>query len=87
MMETSMHKLLTSLAAASALALLASSAQAACNGHSVTASSQQVEEGVAMSTYDGANAPTSAEVEEKAAEAKAEPVCADGDKTCDPATK
>jgi hypothetical protein len=86
-METSMHKLLTSLAAASAVALLASSAQAACSGHSVTASSQQVEEGVAMSTYDGAATPASTEVEEKAAEASAEPVCAEGDKNCADATK
>jgi hypothetical protein len=82
-----MHKVLTSLAAVSALALLASSAQAACNGHSVTASSQQVEEGVAMSTYDGATAPVPAEVDEKAAQAKAEPVCAEGDKTCNAGTE
>lgn len=82
-----MQKLLTGLAAVSALAMLATSAQAACSGHDVTASSQQVEKVVAMSTYDGATTPVSGELEGKAADATAQPVCAEGDKDCDAATK
>ena len=82
-----MQKLLTSLAAASALALLASSAQAACSGHDVTATSQKAEESVAMSTYDGAAKSTQSEEVEKSAEANAEPACAEGDKSCEAGTK
>jgi hypothetical protein len=76
-----MRKLLT---AAAALALMASAAQAECYGdHDVTASSEKPQQGVAMSTYDGANAPVLTD-EEKTAEA-AKPVCAEGDKDCAPA--
>lgn len=82
-----MHKLLTSLTAATALAFLVSSAQAECSGHDVTASSQQTQEDVAMSTYDGAVASVSTEEEDKRAEASAEPVCAEGDKSCGDATE
>jgi hypothetical protein len=77
-----MRKLLT---AAAALALMASAAQAECYGdHNVTASSEKPQQGVAMSTYDGANAPVVLTDEEKTAEA-AKPVCAEGDKDCAPA--
>ena len=76
-----MRKLLT---AAAALALMASAAQAECYGdHNVTASSEKPQQGVALSTYDGANAPVLTD-EEKTAEA-AKPACAEGDKDCAPA--
>jgi hypothetical protein len=76
-----MRKLLT---AAAALALMASAAQAECYGdHNVTASSEKPQQSVAVSTYDGANAPVLTD-EEKTAEA-AKPVCAEGDKDCAPA--
>jgi hypothetical protein len=75
-----MRKLLT---AAAALGLMASAAQADCYGdHNVTASSEKPQQSVAVSTYDGANAPVL--TEEKTAEA-AKPACAEGDKDCAPA--
>ena len=79
-----MQKLLTGIAAAAALAFFASAAQADCSGHNVTASSER-QEGVAMSTYDGATVPPVAKVE-KTAEATV-PVCAEGDKDCAAATE
>ncbi len=82
-----MRKLFTSLAAASALAVLASAAQAECFGsHNVTASTAPTGSDVTMSTYDGSLTQPAAE-EEKTADAAAAPVCAEGDKDCAPATK
>lgn len=82
-----MRKLFTSLAAASALALVSSAAQAECfGGHNVTASTAPAEADVAMSTYDGSLTPPAAE-EEKTADAASAPVCAEGDKDCTPAAK
>lgn len=82
-----MHKLLTALAAASALALYATAAQAECPGnHNVTASTAPSQEAVSMSTYDGA--PPQPVVQDEAASAEAAtPVCAEGDKDCAAGTK
>ena len=78
-----MQKLLTTLAAASALVLVASAAQADCYGnHNVTASKAPADEAVSMSTYDGAVAPPVAEEAKDTAEAATTPVCAEGDKDC-----
>jgi hypothetical protein len=79
-----MHKLITGLAAATALALSASAAYADCSGHNVTASSEPTET-VTMSTYDGSAVPPTVETE-KTAEATTS-VCAEGDKDCAAATK
>ena len=82
-----MQKLLTTFAAASALALLASAAQADCVGnHNVMATKAPAEQTVTMSTYDGALTPPTAEEQAKSAEATA-PVCAEGDKDCAAGTK
>jgi hypothetical protein len=80
-----MTRLLTGLATAAALALSAASAQAACDGHNVTASSEKPQESVAISTYDGAAAPVTTEETKDAV--VAETVCAEGDVDCDAATK
>lgn len=78
-----MHKLLTAFAAASALALSATAAQAECPGsHNVTASMAPSQEAVSMSTYDGALAPPAVEEEAKVADAAAAQACADGEKEC-----
>jgi hypothetical protein len=72
------------LIAASAVALLTSSSFA-CGWNNVSASAKPAEQTIAMSTYDGARtAPTL--VTPKAADA-AQPVCAEGDAACAPATK
>ncbi len=79
-----MHKLLTGLAAAAALALM-SSAGFACDYHKshVTAEAPQTQEGVAMSTYDGDAAPPVATEEEKTAKVSVGiSVCSDGDTDC-----
>lgn len=82
-----MPKLLTGLAAAAALALM-SSAGFACDYHKshVTAAAPQTQEGVAMSTYDGATAlPVTAD-EDRIAKTATAPVtnsvCAEGDEDC-----
>ena len=78
-----MQKLLTTFAAASAMVLVASAAQADCYGsHNVTASKAPAEESVTMSTYDGALVPPVAEETEKTTETAATPACAEGDKDC-----
>lgn len=82
-----MHKLLTGVAAAAALALM-SSAGLACDYHKnhVTAEAPQAQQGVAMSTYDGATAPpVTAEADGTAKAATASvtiSVCAAGDEDC-----
>lgn len=85
LMERCVQKLLTGFAAASALVLFASAAQAQCSGnHNVTASTE-TEQIVTMSTYDGPLVPPSIpEVQELA---KAAAVCAEGEKDCAAGTK
>ena len=81
-----MQKLLTSLAAAAALTLCASVAQADCyENHNVTAGVEQPKETVAMSTHDGPLVPPAVEGEAKTAAAAT--TCAEGDKDCVPASK
>ena len=77
-----MRKILATLAAASAAALIASSASAACLGHDKQVTASVAEERTSvMSTYDGA---TPVVVEEKADEAKAAPApCAEGQTDCE----
>lgn len=81
-----MRTLFTGIATASALALLASAAQA-CEWHNnVSASAGHSQQSVAMSTHDGTPlAPTVAD-DVQQAEAAAAIVCEDGDKDCAPAT-
>ena len=80
-----MHRVLTGLAAASALILAASAAQAECyGGHDVTAKVAAGEEGVAMSTYDGTLVPPAAD-EAKPVQAAAD--CPEGVADCAPAEK
>jgi hypothetical protein len=80
-----MQKLLTSLAAAAALTLCASIAQADCyENHNVTATVDQPKETVAMSTHDGPLPPVA---EDEAKAAAAATTCADGDKDCVPVSK
>jgi hypothetical protein len=88
-LEDLMQKLLTSLAAASVLAFLASAAQADCSGdHNVTASADQGQRAVAMSTHDGALPPPQiTEDDDATTEAAATPVCAEGEKDCVPASE
>ena len=82
-----MPKLLTGLAAAAAVALM-SSAGLACDYHKshVTAEAPQTQEGVAMSTYDGATSPLATADEERTAKtataAVTNSVCAEGDEDC-----
>ena len=77
-----MHKLLTAFAAASALALYATAAQAECPGnHTVTASTAPSQETVSMSTHDGTLVPPVVQDDARTAEAAA-PACAEGDKDC-----
>jgi hypothetical protein len=79
-----MQKLITGFAAAAALALLASAGQA-CDFHAtqhVTASIDKVEEGVAMSTYDGAGVPP---IVEETVEHAAAAECPEDAKDCVPA--
>jgi hypothetical protein len=78
-MEDSMRKLLTGFAAVSALAFLASAAQADCFDGHVSASAPS-EEKIAMSTNDG----TQPTVEEEKAEAAAT-TCPEGATDCAPA--
>jgi hypothetical protein len=83
-----MQKLLTGLAAASVLALLASAAQAACDWHqSVTASADQSQQAVAMSTHDGAPVPPPVVEDQGATEAAATPVCSEDEEECVPASE
>jgi hypothetical protein len=77
-----MRKILTTLAATSVAALIASSASADCSDkhQQVMASTPQEETTTVMSTHDGV-LPT---LDEKADDAKAaEPTCAEGDKECE----
>lgn len=78
-----MRKLLTGFAAASALALLATAAQAECFQGHVTAKAPS-EEKVAMNTTVVTPA-TTVEVEKAAAEAVAAPACPEGAADCPPA--
>jgi hypothetical protein len=80
-----MQKLITGLAAAAALALMASAGQA-CSFHEmhVMASVDKVDEGVSMSTHDGATLPT---IVDEAAETAATAECPDGAVDCVPADK
>jgi hypothetical protein len=83
-MEAGMHKLFTSLAAAAALGLLSSTAQA-CDLYEsaqVTASVAQVPETVAMSIYSG----TPPVIVEDEAPTDAAPTieCPDGEADCTP---
>ena len=79
-----MQKLLTSLAASAALALFVSSAQAECAYHNqhVTASADQSDQMVALSTYD----PVPVVVAEQTPQA-ALPECPADAKDCVPATE
>ena len=79
-----MQKLLTSLAASFALALFVSSAQAECAYHNqhVTASADQSDQTVAMSTYDPAPVVVTEETPQAAV-----PECPADAKDCVPATK
>jgi len=81
-----MQKLLTSLAASAALALFLSSAQAECAYHNqhVTASADQSDQTVAMSTYDPAQTPVV--VAEETPQA-ALPECPADAKDCVPAAE
>ncbi len=75
-----MHKVLTGLAAASALFAFVSAAQAECVGnHNVTASAAKKQETLAMSTSNGPLAPPVATEESKVAQVT---LCADGEKDC-----
>ncbi len=80
-----MQKLITGLAAAAALGLLASAGQA-CEFHAthVSASIAAPEEGVAMSTHDDATTPT---LLEQAAETAATANCAPGATDCTPSSE
>ena len=81
-----MQKLLTGLAAASTVVFLASAAQADCVGdHNVTASADQSQQAVAMSTHDGALVPPPVVEDQGAMEAAATPVCSEDEKDCVPA--
>ena len=84
-----MQKLLTGLAAASTLVFFASAAQAACDWHQsdVTASADQSQQAVAMSTHDGAPVPPPVVEDEGATEAAATPVCSEDEKDCVPASE
>jgi hypothetical protein len=81
-----MRTILTTLAATSALALFATAANADCYpGHkAVSASADQAQESVAVSTYDGT--PPALETETKAEPAKVPAPCAEGE-VCEDATK
>lgn len=81
-----MRTILTSLAATSALALFATAASAECySGHkAVTASADQAQESVAMSTYDGT--PPAVDTEAKAEAAAVPAPCAEGE-ACKDGTK
>ena len=81
-----MRTILTSLAVTSALAIFATAAHAECySGHkAVTASADQAQENVAISTYDGT--PTAIEAEAKAEAAKVPAPCAEGE-VCEQGTK
>lgn len=78
-----MRTLITGIAAAAAIGLLASAGQA-CEWHEahVTASITTPEEGVAMSTYDGAAQPT---IADEATETAAATECPEGATDCAPA--
>lgn len=80
-----MHKLITVSAAAAALAFSVS-AGLACGFHNkeVTASIDAADEGVAMSTYDGATAPP---IIEEMVDTAATPECPEGATDCVPATE
>jgi hypothetical protein len=81
-----MRTILTSLAATSLLALSATAASAECySGHkAVTASADQAQVSVAMSTYDGI--PPAIETEAKAEATSVSAPCAEGE-VCGDATK
>ena len=81
-----MRTILTSLAATSALAIFATAASAECySGHkAVTASADQAQVSVAMSTYDGT--PPAIETEAKAEATSVPAPCAEGE-VCEDATK
>jgi hypothetical protein len=80
-----MHKLLTALTAAAAMGFCVSVAQADCyGGHNVTASTDQTQQSVAMSTYDG---PIPTTVRDDASKPAAAAACAEGDKDCTPVRK
>jgi hypothetical protein len=83
-----MQKLLTGLAAASVLALLASAAQA-CDWHQsdVSASADQSQQAVAMSTHDGASVPPPVVEDQAATEAAVTPVCSEDEEDCVPASE
>jgi len=82
-----MPKLLI-LAAAAALALGATAAQADCySSHNVTASKAPAEQAVSMSTHDDVPAPPVADAEAGITDDAAAPVCAEGDKDCAVGTK
>ena len=77
-----MQKLLTSLAAASALALLASAAQA-CDWHNnVNASAEQSQQSVAMSTHDGMTVTPPVADDAAPTEVVATPTCPADDEDC-----
>ena len=80
-----MRRILTTLAATSVAALIASSAGAACfDKHQQVMASTPQEETTVMSTHDGALPRLE---EEKADKAEAaEPACAEGDKACEART-
>jgi hypothetical protein len=80
-----MQKLLTGFAAAAAFVVFASAGYA-CDLHAshVSASIEKVEEGVAMSTYDGATAPT---IQDVAIDTTAITDCPAGAVDCPPVQK
>jgi len=81
-----MRTTISTLAATSALALLATAASAECySGHkAVSASADQAQESVAISTYDGT--PPAIETEAKAEATSVPAPCAEGE-ACEDATK
>jgi hypothetical protein len=76
-----MHKLLTGFAAASALALFASTAPA-CDYHDMLTNAGHNEQVVAMSSSDGQRPPVTDTNVGKMQPTTATPTCAAGDKDC-----
>ena len=81
-----MRTILTGLAVTSALAMFATAANAECySGHkAVTASADQAQESIAISTYDGT--PPAIETEAKAEASSVSAPCAEGE-ACEQGTK
>ena len=80
-----MRTIISTLATASAFALVASVASADCGGHSQVTASKASKQAVAMSTYSGPAPTTQTEAPKPTQVAAAE--CPEGAADCTPATK